>query len=72
MHVDYVHEEDEMDFQSIISKVPKVQNDTLNCTLDEMAVIKLILENPIITQKELVSTIGKSISTVKRIMNSLQ
>ena len=72
MHVDYVPEEDEMDFQSIISKVPKVQNDTLNCTLDEMAVIKLILENPIIKQKELVSTIGKSISTVKRIMNSLQ
>ena len=37
-----------------------------------MAVIRMISENPMITQKELVKATGKSISTVKRIMNSLQ
>ena len=58
--------------QSINSKVPKVQNDTLKCTLEEMAVIRMISENPKITQKELVKVTGKSISTVKRITSSLQ
>ena len=42
------------------------------CTLEERAVIELISENSVITQKELVAAIGKSISTVKRVMNSLQ
>ena len=72
MHVDYVPEQDCAQSQSINSKVPKVQNDTLKCTLEEMAVMRLISENPMITQKELVKITGKSISTVKRIMNSLQ
>ena len=61
-----------MKSQSIISKVPKVQIDTLECTLEESAVIKLISDNPVITQKELVAATGKSISTVKRVMSSLQ
>ena len=34
--------------------------------------MRLISENPMITQKELVMATGKSISTVKRIMSSLQ
>ena len=72
MHVDYVPEQDCTRSQSINLKVPKVQNDTLKCTLEEMAVIRMISENPMITQKELVKATGKSISTVKRIMNSLQ
>ena len=72
MHVDYVAEQNNTESQSINSKVPMVQNDTLKCTLEEMAVIRLISENPVITQKELVNATGKSISTVKRIMSSLQ
>lgn len=72
MHVDYVAEQNNTESQSINSKVPKVQNDTFKCTLEEMAVIRLISENPVITQKELVNATGKSISTVKRIMSSLQ
>lgn len=72
MHVDYVTEQDDTECQSINSKVPKVQNDTLKCTLEQMAVMRLISENPMITQKELVMATGKSISTVKRIMSSLQ
>ena len=72
MHVDYVSEQDDTEFQSITSKVPKVQNDTLKCTLEEMAVMRLLSENSMITQKELVVVTGKSISTVKRIVSSLQ
>ena len=37
-----------------------------------MAVMRLISDNPAITQKELAGATGKSISTVKRIMSSLQ
>lgn len=68
MHVDYVDD----NFQSVIPKVPKSQFDTLECTLEELAVLKLIYKNPSIKQKELVAEIGKSLSTVKRIMESLQ
>lgn len=68
MHIDYVHD----NFQSVIPKVPKSQFDTLECTLEELAVLKLIYKNPSIKQKELVAEIGKSLSTVKRIMESLQ
>lgn len=65
LHVEYVP-------QSIISKVPKVQNDTLKCTLEELAVIQEMLEKPTITQTELRDRTGKSLSTVKRIVSSLQ
>ena len=68
MHVDYVDD----NFQSVIPKVQKSQFDTLECTLEELAVLKLIYKNPSIKQKELVAETGKSLSTVKRIMESLQ
>lgn len=68
MHVDYVSD----DFQSIISKDPKCQFDTLECTLEELVILELIYKNPSVKQKELVTETGKSISTIKRIMDSLQ
>lgn len=68
MHVDYVDDHS----QSVSSKVPKSQFDTLECTLEELSVLELIYKNPSIKQKELVSETGKSLSTVKRIMESLQ
>ena len=68
MHVNYVGD----NFQSISPKVPKSHFDTLECTLEELAVLELIYKNPSIKQKDLVSEIGKSLSTVKRIMESLQ
>jgi predicted HTH transcriptional regulator len=68
MHVDYVVD----DSQSIIPKFPKSQFDTLECTLEEIAVLELVAANPSIKQKELVEETGKSISTIKRIMESLQ
>ena len=69
MHLDYV---DDGDFQSANSKVPKCQFGTLECTLDELAILELIFKNPKITQKELMLETGKSLRTVKRIMDSLQ
>lgn len=57
--------------QSANADVPKCQNDTLNCTLEERAVLNLLKTNNKITQEEIASTIGKSVRTVKRIMASL-
>lgn len=69
MHIDYV----ERDYsQSIISKVPKYQFDTLGCTFEELSVLELMKKEPHITQKDLVQKTGKSISTVKRITEALQ
>ena len=69
MHVDFV---DEITSQSINSKVLKYQFDTLDCTLEEVAVLELVAKNPTIKQQELVEATGKSIATIKRIMKSLQ
>jgi DNA-binding MarR family transcriptional regulator len=58
--------------QSITPDVSKSQFDTLNCSLEELAVLKAVGENPHITQEALKTTIGKSISTVKRLTINLQ
>ena len=50
--------------QSVIPKVPKSQFDTLECTLEELAVLRLIYKNPSIKQKELAAETGRSLSTV--------
>lgn len=68
MHIDYV----ENNSQSISPKVPKYQFDTLDCTLEELAVLELVAKNSTIKQQELVEATGKSIATIKRIMKSLQ
>ncbi len=57
--------------QSITSTIPKSQFDTLNCTLEELAVLKTIEDNPQITQTEIAKSIKKSASTVKRITTNL-
>lgn len=69
MHVDYA---DENTSQSISPKVPKYQFDTLDCTLEELAVLELVAKNPTIKQQEIAEQTGKSIATIKRIMKSLQ
>lgn len=65
LHIDY-------DAQSPKAKAPKSQIDTLECTLEEKAVLELISKNPSVRQQELAQAIGKSLNTVKRIMKSLQ
>lgn len=69
MHIDYV---DTDNFQSVNAKVPKSQFDTLDCSLEELAVLELISKNPAIKQQELAEATGKSLSTVKRIIKSMQ
>ncbi len=69
MHIDYV---DENNLQSVNPKIPKSQFDILDCTLEELAILELIAKNPTVKQQELVEATGKSLSTVKRIMKSLQ
>ena len=68
MHIDYA----ESNSQSINLKVPKYQFDTLDCTLEELAVLESVAKNPAIKQQELAEATGKSIATIKRIMKSLQ
>ncbi len=69
MHIDFA---DKSTSKSIGPKVSKYQFDTLNCSLEELAVLERVAQNPSIKQQELVSATGKSIATVKRIMKSLQ
>lgn len=69
MHVDFV---DESAFQSANSEATKCQFGTLNCTLEELALLELIVKNPSAKQQELADASGKSLRTIKRIMKSLQ
>lgn len=69
MQIDFA---DKSASQSISPKVSKYQFDTLKCSLEELAVLERIAQNPAIKQQELMSATGKSITTVKRIMKSLQ
>ena len=69
MLIDYV---DESASQSISPKVSKYQFDTLDCSLEELAVLERIAQNPTIKQQELADITDKSIRSVKRIMKSLQ
>ncbi len=59
-------------FQSINEDAPKSQIDTLNCTLEEIALLNAIRENPHITQTQLKEVVHRSIATVKRLTVSLQ
>ena len=66
LHVDWAGD------QSINAKHLKYQNDTLNCTLEELALLRLLKENPQVTQQKASQSIGKSIATVKRLTVALQ
>lgn len=67
MHVDY-KDADTSAFQSL----SKVQSRTLDCSLDEWAVLNLVAEEPTLTQQEICVKLGKSLSFIKRITVSLQ
>ena len=54
------------------SETPKCQIDTLKCTLDELAVLDLIKKNPSVKQAELAEQTGKSVRSIKRIIDSLK
>ena len=69
MHIDYVNE---TAFQSTKSKMPKCQIGTLDCTLEEIAVLDLIKKDPSVKQTELAEKTGKSVRSIKRIIDSLK
>ena len=51
--------------------VPKCKICTLNCTLEEIAVLNFLRELPKATQKEIAAHIGKSERTIKTITVNL-
>ena len=57
--------------QSATEDTPKSNICTLNCTLEETAVLRCIETNPKMTQKEMASTIRKSERTIKTITSNL-
>lgn len=57
--------------QSVNTNTSKFQIDTLDCTLEELAVLRAIENSPQITQTEIAKIIKKSASTVKRITSAL-
>ena len=57
--------------QSDSESLSKGQIGTLKCTLDELAVIRILKENGKTKQEDIAKQIGKSTRTVKRIMASL-
>ena len=59
------------DFQSAKEQIPKGKICTLNCTLEEMAVLQYLQQNPTATQKIIAEHIGKSERTVKTITANL-
>ena len=67
LHIDYAKS-----IQSAATPAPKCNYCTLNCTLDELAVLQQMKKNPKITQKALAQAIGKSERTVKSITVALQ
>lgn len=58
----YLH----IDFQSATINSSKCRNDTLNCTLEELAIINIIRNDPGITQTGMAKFLGLSERTIKR------
>ena len=69
LHVDYVSGPS---VQSATSADSKCKICTLNCTLDELAVLNYLHENPRATQKDIAQHIHRSERTVKSITVKLQ
>jgi len=68
MHLDYMQESS----QSATSGLPKCKNCTLDCTLEELAILRILTANPQITQKELAERVGKSQRTIITKLANLQ
>ena len=68
----YVGFKEEAPAQSTEAEISKCKNCTLDCALEELAVLRTIAANPSVTQKDLASAIGKSERTVKTRTVALQ
>ena len=78
MHVDWGKDTDEKTSQSANHQIQSARmgvelpSKCKNCTLEEVAVLRIIHENRSATQKEIAAAIGKSERTVKSITVALQ
>ena len=78
MHVDWDKVEGNTTLQSANNDVKSVRMDDgvslkcKNCTLEELAVLRIVQKKPSVTQKEIAAEIGKSERTVKSITVALQ
>ena len=63
LHIDF---QKESVIQSANAKISKCQNGTLELTLEELAIINVLMANPSATQKQIAEMIGKSERTIKR------
>ena len=60
-----------LDSQSANNEISKYQNGSLDCSLDELAILRFLKENPDGKQTDIAKHIGKSERTIKRITPSL-
>ena len=72
LHIDFDDWQQSTDAQSATDHIPKCQNGTLECTLEELALLRLLVEHPGFTQRELQEKTGRSLRTIKRTMIALQ
>lgn len=78
MHIEWEKTQDITEIQSANNTVQsaKTEENLLskckNCTLEEMALLRIVQNNPIVTQKEMAAQMGKSERTVKTITVHLQ
>lgn len=62
MHIDYVE-----------GTVPRrTEPGAVDCSLEELVVLGVLVKNPTLTQQEIANVVGRSVATVRRIMKSLQ
>ena len=67
MHIDYKEK-----FQSVIQSANSESSKCQNCTLEDLALLREISNNPTVTQKELALAMGVSERTIKRWTVELQ
>ena len=72
LHIDFDDWQQSTAAQSATDHIPKCQNGTLECTLEELALLRLLAEHPGFTQRELQEKTGRSLRTIKRTMIALQ
>ena len=72
LHVDYVEANESSDGESANSDASKCNSCTLNCSLEELAILRQLSANPRMIQKELASAIGRSERTIKTRTVALQ
>lgn len=78
MHIEWKKTQDITEIQSANNTVQsaKTEENLLskckNCTLEEMALLRIVQNNPFVTQKEMAAQMGKSERTVKTITVHLQ